>query len=140
MTFRLTLILLFKLSGLVLFGQQVDSCGMDNSPFLNNYEAEYFNKIFENKRMDFDFKEKKVGFFFGPNGQHLGCKLKYFNEVKEHINPQNYFVKLSESEKQDSGGYEVIVVTWSKIYKKKPTNKMVMSLKKDKIEFSECTN
>lgn len=136
-------VLIFQFFGLTLYGQSIDSCGLDNSPILNAYEAEFFNQIFKNKRADFDFRKKKVGFFFEPNGKHLGCKKIYFGEVRGHKRtPVSYLIKLNNAEKQESNGYDIVIVTWSHIYRKKLTRKMLRRLRNNETEsyYYKCAN
>jgi hypothetical protein len=140
MILKLLFVISLQLFGLAFYGQKLDNCGVDNSPLMNSYEEEFLNHFFKDKRTEFNFKNKKVGFFFGPNGQHLGCKKKYFNKVKGHGNPSCYLIKLSENEKTESGGYDILIVTWSKIFRKKPTRKMIKSLQESRFEYQDCMN
>jgi len=89
-----------------------DKMGIDNSAYLNDYEAGYFNEIFKDRGSD--FTGKKV-FFFGPGGLVFSNKQKFFRNLKEN----NYVVHsdlyiFDESEKEESGGYDIVIVYWSK--------------------------
>ena len=50
----------------------LDKMGRNTEIALNNYEAEFLNKIFENSRENFDFTNKKVVFIYA----HIGIKSK----------------------------------------------------------------
>src|SRR5688572_18317985 len=76
---------LFSVLTIGLFGQTVDSLGLDNNPRLNKYEADYFNNQFKDQRNNFDFADKKVAFVTGSSaGRHL-TKTEYFNELKVRL-------------------------------------------------------
>jgi len=108
--------------------------GLDNSSALTYYESEYFDTQFKGK--DFDFKNKKIGFFFGNYGSSIQTKKEYFNRMKERLS-HNYSASmdmlliLSEEQKVESSGFDAIIVTWSKILVKSATPKMIKKLKKN---------
>ncbi len=108
----------------ICLGQEIviDSCGLDSSTTLNKYEVKYFNQYLEKQRSrsTFDFQDKKVGFAHGNFGKGLISKKEYFNmwgkdyfENGSHV--VNQLIILTEEEKQQSGGYDAIIVSWSKI-------------------------
>jgi len=73
----LTLITIYNYSE--IYCQNLDSIGIDNNYLLNKYESEILQKKFsETKYRNFDFTNKNIGFFYGPNGQHLYSKKYYF--------------------------------------------------------------
>ena len=88
-----------------------DNMGKDNSPFLNDYEAEYFNLRFQG--IDFDFTDKKV-FFFGPEGLVFSDKQRYFDEFTRHTFIQSSLYIFDKLEKERSGGFDAVIVYWSK--------------------------
>lgn len=61
----------------------LDKMGRDKEIALNNYEAEFLNKIFENSREHFDFTNKKVVFIYA----HIGVKSKkhFFSEQRKRF-------------------------------------------------------
>jgi hypothetical protein len=106
------------------FGQEVviDSCGLDSSITLNKYESQYFNQSLEKQRIrsNFDFQKKKVGFAHGNFGNGVISKKEYFDrwgkvyfENNSHV--LNQLIILTEDEKQQSGGFDAIIISWSKI-------------------------
>ncbi|MEQ8623427.1 MAG: hypothetical protein RJQ00_13970 [Vicingaceae bacterium] len=107
----------------VCIGQEIviDSCGIDNSITLNQYEVDYFNQILEKQinRADFDFQNKKVGFAYGIFGKVLITKKEYFDRWgKEYFlndsQVANQLILFTKEEKNESGGYDAIIVSWSK--------------------------
>jgi hypothetical protein len=57
MKFWVTIVLLFFM--LNSYGQNIDSCGLDNSSYLNSFESVYLNDYFSKQRDTFDFTGKK---------------------------------------------------------------------------------
>ena len=118
----LIIILIFLTN--ICFGQDVviDSCGLDSSTTLNKYESQYFNQSLEKQRnrSNFDFQNKKVGFAYGNFGKGVISKKEYFDkwgkdyfENESHV--VNQLIILTEEEKQQSGGFDAIIISWSKI-------------------------
>lgn len=112
------LILLISLYSLTK-AQNLDSLGVNDNYILNNEEAKYLNKSVGTQLGAFDFKNKKVIFSEG-NIARLINKSDYFERlVKPYLmdgkDMVNYLVILTDEEKQDSGGFDAIIVAWSKI-------------------------
>lgn len=133
------LILIFVFATQICLGQEIkiDSCGIDNSIGLNQYEVQYFNQVLENqrKRSDFDFSGKLIGFTYGNFGKGLHSKREYFDKwgkeyFRKNSNVSNQLFVLTEEEKYNSGGYDAIIVSWSKIMlSSKDKNKIIRKLK-----------
>lgn len=101
-----------------------EKCGLDDSITLNQYEEGYFNEAFADRRGDFDFTGKKVAFFYGSSGTVPTTKANYFGGIKDSNDKDNYhtwfangtqLVILTPEEKKLSGGYDAILISWSKI-------------------------
>lgn len=124
---------LFSVLTIGLFGQTVDSLGLDNNPRLNKVEADYFNNEFKDQRNNFDFVDKKVAFITGSSaGKHL-TKTEYFNEVKSRLKG-NYgmthsAIFLTHEEKIKSGGYDVVIASWVKLLTDKRRRQIISELK-----------
>ncbi|PIF01422.1 MAG: hypothetical protein CR994_02400 [Maribacter sp.] len=88
-----------------------DKMGKDNSFFLNKHEAEYFNLRFQLR--DYGFTNKKV-FFFGPGGLVFSDKQRYFDEFARHTFIQSSLYVFDKFEKEKSGGFDAVIVYWSK--------------------------
>jgi hypothetical protein len=117
-------IIIFTLLTNVCFGQEIviDSCGIDSLTTLNRYEIQYFNQSLEKQRMrsNFDFEDKKVGFAYGNFGKGLISRKEYFTRwgkdyFKNDSHVVNQLIILTEMEKEQSGGFDAIIVSWSKI-------------------------
>jgi len=125
-----------------IFGQvaEVQYCGLDNEPKINKFEAGYFNEVFLDKRDHFDFTEKMIAFYTGSSGTTRSNKSRYFTRLKNGNNEKKdihswqaggtQLLILTNEEKELSGGYDVILVSWSKLPKKgKSRRKLVERLK-----------
>src|SRR5690554_5248521 len=119
---KLTVIILTLFTQICL-GQEIeiDSCGVDRSSKLNKYEVQYFNQTLEKqrKRSHFDFQEKRIGFAYGNFGKRLITKKEYFdrwgkNYYKDNSQVVDQLIILTEKEKEESEGYDAIIVSWSK--------------------------
>jgi hypothetical protein len=108
---------------------------LDSNPILTKLESEYFNNEFKNHNATIDFTKMKIGFFSGPSGDRIRSKKDYFDSVKNRLGgcnhaSQDYIIALTNEEKIESGGYDLIIVSWSKII---PTDKerMIQELRKN---------
>ena len=110
--------------------------GLDDNAVLTDYESEYFNNKYKDRKNKIDFTEKKIAFFIGNNGSRIQTKKDYFNSIKDRLtcgydDSFDEIITLTNSEKKESGGYDAIILSWSKI---KPTakfeNRMKNKLKK----------
>ena len=112
--------------------QYLDSMGIDQDSYLNQYEIVFFNEIFMRQRKSLDFAEKKVAFVTGSSGKRLSNKKYYFDLEKERIS-KGYsenggtLIVFNEKQKQESGGYDVVILYWSKI---RPYKKQIVELLK----------
>jgi len=102
----------------IFFGQQtyIDSCGMNAEHQLNAHEAAYFNEILPG---NFNFTDKKVAFKYGDFGKQNISKQTYFDRWgKEYYKSgkaiTNQLLVLTPEEKSASGGFDAVIVTWSK--------------------------
>lgn len=130
MKFYLTTI--FSILTIGLWGQTVDSLGLDDNPRLNKYEADYFNHEFKNLRKDFDFVEKKVAFITGSAASKHQTKATYFKEVKTRLKDgygmTHSPIFLTDEEKIKSGDYDVIITSWVKLLTDKRRRQIITEL------------
>ncbi|MEX1191560.1 MAG: hypothetical protein WEA99_06265 [Brumimicrobium sp.] len=118
-----TILILFMSASLFAQTTELEKCGIDDHSTLNEFEAEYFNEVFLDRRGDFDFTDKKVAYFAGSSGFTKSDKSNYFNTVKSSNSEDIHewqasgtqLLLLTEKEKEFSGGYDVILVSWSKL-------------------------
>ncbi|HYF66545.1 MAG TPA: hypothetical protein VD884_00350 [Ohtaekwangia sp.] len=92
---------------------KIDSCGTDNSNFLNKYEINYFNQTLgkQLKRLNFNFNDTKIGFAYGNFGKGLISKKEYFDHCgrgyfKNNFNVIDQIIVLTDEERKESGGYD----------------------------------
>lgn len=96
---------------------QLDKMGLEDSPLLNEFESDYFNVVYKDSLNGFNFSEKKIGFI------HRGAKSdkkEYFELEKKrfkHGETPNYgtLYVFDETQKEESGGYDAVIVYWSKV-------------------------
>jgi RNase H-fold protein (predicted Holliday junction resolvase) len=108
--------------------------GLNNDEELSINEANFFNKSFFKEKKEFDFKNKKIGFFNGNNGSRLWSKKEYFDDLKQRASenrfgPLGYLIILTEEQKTETGGYDAVIVSWSKLLGEILTKKMITKLK-----------
>ena len=102
--------------------------GLDENPVLTKPESDYFNIEFNPYKTNYDFANLKIGFFNGNYGRNIQTKKDYFDLVKNRLGnfesaSMDYLIKLTKEEKIESGGYDFIIVSWSKIL---PSNNETM--------------
>ncbi|MGQ7869397.1 hypothetical protein [Sunxiuqinia sp. sy24] len=112
------------------YAQSLDSLGIDNRPILNNYEVKLLNSLLEEQRDTFDFKNKKVAFITGSSGTKIISKSEYFNNsvipwIEKDSSPQISMYQLTYEEKSKSGGYDILVLSWEKLFTDKRRKKTV---------------
>lgn len=97
---------------------QIDSCGLDNSSSFTHWEIDYFQvSIPVLKTMEME--NKKFAFAYGNDGKTIMGKKDYFDNWGKPYHKKNatiscFVIQLSAEEKLLSGGYDVILVLWSK--------------------------
>ena len=98
---------------------QLEKMGVDDSILSNSHESDFLNEVFKDSRNDFDFTGKRIGFF--KNGSAESSKKDYFNMHKKHFSDENSpcdngnLYVFDENEKEESGGYDAVIVYWSKL-------------------------
>jgi hypothetical protein len=111
---------------------RLDKTG-DESDFLNCYESSFLNAVFKDSLTHFDFTNKKVGFIMGASKR---SKKDYFNMQKKHLVDKKSPVDnghlhiFSKTQKMESGGYDAVIVYWSKFVT--PEQKVVERIRNKK--------
>ena len=117
----------------IVFGQNIDSLGIDNNLLLNKYESEFLKNQLESE--SFDFTNKKVAYYLSLVG--LQTKKEFFIDSKKHTNNGHnlslQIIVLNSEEKIETGGFDAIIVAWSK---KQVTPKMKENILKELIKAS----
>ncbi len=97
-----------------------DKMGVNDDTYLNSFESDYFNFIFQDIRGEFDFTGKKIGFVTG-NGHSIVSKKSYF-DIEKSRKERGYSTNqaslhlFNKSEIETSGGYEGFVLYWVKAF------------------------
>lgn len=137
---KYTILTILILSNFILIAQtqKMDSLGLNNAPVLNKFESEYFNKVFKDKRGTFNFNDKKAIFLTGTSGSEIVEKVEYFERLVKpwlikNSSPQIFFKILNEEEKATSGGYEVIILSWVKVFSAKKQRQIIKKIGKGKL-------
>ena len=104
--------------------QNLDRLGLNDNSLLNSHKSTFLNEQLEKQcqRAEFDFSAKQIGFAtgHGPKNYDILTKSEFFKEAKAFYNSTNshlsnlILVVFTEQEKQESGGYEAVVVSWSR--------------------------
>jgi len=129
-----TLALVISLfSALELIAQSPNNIGADNSPFLNGDEIKLLNFLLEEQRDTFEFANKKVAFVTGSSGSMIVRKSEYFKKsvvpwIERDSRPQISIILLSEEEKIKSNGYDVLVLSWVKLFTDRRKRKTIEQL------------
>ncbi len=128
MKYSLTTVFYFVI--IYSFGQNLDSCGVDNNSKLTVFESKYLNEYLKNQRDTFDLTDKEIIFVTGSSASKIGGKKEYFSDIKEwnknNSNIATNLIILTSEEKIESGGYDAILTYWVKFLpnKKKIFEKM----------------
>jgi len=131
---KIAIIILISFNSVVL-SQYTDSLGVDDtSDRLNKYEIEILNYFLNETQSNFDFKDKKIAFITGNSADRILTKKEYFDTciipwLKKDTKPQIFIEKLTPIEKIDSGGYDVLIMSWVKFFNKKKKKKIIKELK-----------
>ncbi len=114
------LILISLTLTIVVRGQAInmDSCGLDNKSALSKWEIEYFKESIDTLK-SIELANKKFAFAYGNFGNTVISKKDYFEKwgreyYSKNNGVANILIELTEEEKILSGGYEYIIISWSK--------------------------
>jgi hypothetical protein len=132
----LAIILLVNLT-IFLKGQSIniDSCGVDDKNVLNKWEIEYFKYSIKQLK-SIDLENKVFAFAYGNFGDTVISKKHYFKKwgrdyYTRNSGVYNILIKLTEEEKQLSGGFDYTILSWSKTLPAgKSRRKLIESIKK----------
>ncbi|WP_298154091.1 hypothetical protein [Flavobacterium sp.] len=115
---------------LPLFAQDMGNPVVDNDPKLTVAESlllnDYLNAA---QRNGIDFKDKKAIFVTGNSGKEISEKSAYFKLIRAAQQSGHQIatsaVLLTPTERAASGGYDVIVTYWVKIFTNKTKRKIL---------------
>ncbi|MEZ4949877.1 MAG: hypothetical protein R2879_04385 [Saprospiraceae bacterium] len=102
---------------------------------LSENEAELLNNLLAESRDTFNFYNKKVAFISGNNGGSIVSKSDYFENLvnpwlEKGDTPQTFMVRLNDEEKIQSGGYDLLVLSWVKVFTPKRKRKVIRALRR----------
>ncbi|UZD39683.1 hypothetical protein OL230_05845 [Capnocytophaga ochracea] len=112
----------------------LNKMGRDTEIALNNYEAEFLNKIFENSRENFDFTNKKVVFIYA----HIGIKSKkhFFSEQRKRFLDKSTISSCSlfilDKKQSETNKYDAIITCWFKFYPN--LEKLIKKVRKNNLQ------
>jgi len=112
--------------------------GLNDNPILTELESRYFKAEFKEREANYEFDNVKIGFFYGNNGARVQTKKEYFDLVKNRLGncssaSNDLVIELTNEEKEESGGYDLIIVSWSKIIPTEKGKKRMIKELKNKI-------
>jgi hypothetical protein len=124
-------LILLSVITLPCFSQSIDSCGLDNSPILSRNEANFLNAHLKDEIKEFDFQTKKIAYYTWQNGGKITNKQSYFSTQKrlgKYL--YSHLTVFNQTEKAESGGYDAIVVYYSRVKPLVRIKKIVKELSK----------
>ncbi|RAK69467.1 hypothetical protein DLM85_00950 [Hymenobacter edaphi] len=94
--------------------------GTDDNPLLTMPEARFLDSLLRDKRQNFTFAHKRIAFLSGSSGTVIETKSRVFKHhilpwTSEGATPVLQLVPLTEAEKQASGGYDALLMSWAKL-------------------------
>jgi hypothetical protein len=100
----------------ILNGQNMDSIGIDNNPYIKYQESNFLNSQLNSIRDTFNFRNTKVAYYLSLVGYIQ--KQDYFKEAKQYSEKGQtmslQLIVLNASEKEMTNGFDVIIVSWHK--------------------------
>jgi len=130
---RILLSLLFAFSVIQLAKAQ-NRLGLNDSPVLTEQEGHFLDSLLRGQRGRFDFPTKHVAFLYGGStGNAFQPKSAFFHQnvlpwTTTGRTPALRLIKLTEAEKEASGGYDALVVAWAKVFTSRQKEKMLTRL------------
>ncbi|MBK6499290.1 MAG: hypothetical protein IPG00_14480 [Saprospiraceae bacterium] len=116
------------------------NCGLDNFSTLNSSEIEFLIQYLNSDKANKDFENVNVLFVTGSGGSQISDKTEYFKSVKSYNlsgkRISNNIIWLDDEMKMKSGGYDVIITFWVKVFSNRRLNKIVKQAKKLKEHTS----
>jgi hypothetical protein len=111
--------------------QSIDTT--NSSEMLSTQEAELLNSLLEKSRNAFDFHGKKIAFITGSSGSRILSKTDFFTTcvnpwLTKGDTPQIFMVALTGEEKNKSGGYDALVLSWVKVFTNRQKGKIIKAL------------
>lgn len=108
---------------------------VNDSPYLTKDEAKLLDSLLIKNSKDFSFKNKKAGFISGISAASIEKKSTFFNYhildyLEKGVKPIITYRILNKSQKETSGGYEVLIMQTPKILRNKQLEDNLIKLSK----------
>lgn len=120
----------------IVFGQNLAECGLDNNPKLSQLESQFMNAYVKGQDAKvFDFTGKRVLFITGNSGHTIGTKSEYFKFIKDwdadghKIATWVVALNPNQNEQLKAGGYDVMVTYWVKVLTKRRIRLILENIK-----------
>lgn len=116
-----------------LFGQEAEIPKAPGAEALNMQEAERLNTLLDRSRGTFDFQGKRAAFITSSAGNRILAKADYFGDgqadsISYNQAPQISMVELTRDEKNRSGGYDVLVLCYVKVFTDRQKRRIIERL------------
>ncbi|GAB3823788.1 hypothetical protein [Hymenobacter jeollabukensis] len=106
--------------------------GANDNPVLTAPEVRFLDSLLRDQRQEFTFAEKRIAFSSGSGGTVIESKSRAFQHIlpwtTKGQQPAVRLVPLTAAEKQASGGYDALVVTWAKVFDEKRKQRVLRAL------------
>lgn len=131
---RLLILLILIQFHLGLCSQNLENSHSDSKTSLTQTEIEQLKVICNKECQTYDFTNKNIAFAGGTSGNVIFSKEEFFKNMKLNIEKEKKnvcsLIALTESEKQESGGFDVIIMTPVKIFTESHRQKLIRELNK----------
>ncbi|MBN1185163.1 MAG: hypothetical protein JXB49_22950 [Bacteroidales bacterium] len=112
---------------------QVYRSSTNDNKRLSTVDADLLNSLLETSRDTFDFHCKKIAFLTGSSGSKVLSRADFFNScinpwLTKGATPQIFMVLLTREEKDLSGGYDALVLSWVKVFTNRQKRRMLKKL------------
>lgn len=119
-----------------LFGQEAETPKSTGVETLTPQEAQRLNTLLDRSRGTFDFHGKRAAFITSSAGNRILSKADYFRDgtsdsLADDQVPQISIVELTRDEKNRSGGYDVLVLCYVKVFTDRQKRRIIERLSKE---------
>ncbi len=113
------------------------STNFSDNQQLNIEEIKILDSIFKPEKLNVDFKGKKILYVTGSTGNTILTKYTFFNSyilpnIQNNQKLSISFVELNQEEKQSSGGYDIIIAVFVKIFGEKQKQRLLSKFNSNK--------
>ncbi|MFT3739186.1 MAG: hypothetical protein QM786_10550 [Breznakibacter sp.] len=131
---RLSIRLILIQIHLGLYSQNLENSQSESRILLTQTEIEQLKVICNKECLTYDFTNKHIAFAGGTSGNLIFSKEEFFKYMKVDIEKEKKnvcgLIVLTESEKRESGGFDVIILTPVKVFTESHRQKLIRELNK----------